>query len=47
MLAFGCHARTAKFNTEKHPIRDETAIFISEETIIKLGLGAFLERSCQ
>jgi hypothetical protein len=45
MLAFGCQTRTAKFNTEKHPIRDETAIFISEETAIRLGLGVFLERS--
>jgi hypothetical protein len=47
MLALGCQTRTTKFSTEKHPIGDETAVFISEETAIKLGLGVFLERSYQ
>jgi hypothetical protein len=47
MFALGCQGRTTKFSTEKHPIRDETAIFISGETAIKLGLGVFLERSYQ
>jgi len=47
MLALGCQARTTKFSTEKQPIRDETSIFISEETAIKLGLGVSLERSYQ
>jgi len=47
MLALGCQGRTTKLSTEKHPIRDETAIFISEETAIKLDLGVFLERSYQ
>jgi hypothetical protein len=34
MLAFGCQTQTAKFSTEKQPIRDKTAIFISKETAI-------------
>jgi hypothetical protein len=42
MLAFGCQKQMAKFDAEKQPIRNETAIFISGEVALYLAYTAFL-----